>query len=84
MTDGFDYPELAHQRRHGPQGYAGYHSDRPWLRDEFEFRGVYCLIREQWGAFPVNTTWTTTSRKASVATGRMSTISTCTHMVPAI
>lgn len=24
-------------------------SFRPWLRDEFTFRCVYCLIREQWG-----------------------------------
>jgi hypothetical protein len=26
-----------------------YRSYRPWLRDEFSFRCVYCLIREQWG-----------------------------------
>lgn len=24
-------------------------SYRPWLRDEFSFRCVYCLLREQWG-----------------------------------
>jgi hypothetical protein len=24
-------------------------SYRPWLRDEFSFRCVYCLFREQWG-----------------------------------
>jgi hypothetical protein len=36
-------------RRHGPQGYADYPSYRPWLRDEFTFRCVYCLLREQWG-----------------------------------
>lgn len=30
-------------------GYADYASYRPWLRDEFSFRCVYCLIREQWG-----------------------------------
>ena len=29
-------------------GYADYSSYRPWLRDEFSFRCVYCLIREQW------------------------------------
>jgi hypothetical protein len=49
MAAGFGYPELAHRRRHGPQGYADYHSYRPWLRDEFRFCCVYCLIREQWG-----------------------------------
>jgi hypothetical protein len=30
-------------------GYADYASYRPWLRDEFSFRCVYCLLREQWG-----------------------------------
>lgn len=45
----FDYPLTAVLRRHGPQGYADYSSYRPWLRDEFTFRCVYCLKREQWG-----------------------------------
>ena len=45
----FDYPETPHVRRHGPQGYTDYRSYRPWLRDEFTFRCVYCLNREQWG-----------------------------------
>lgn len=45
----FDYPQLQTQRRHGPAGYAGYKSYRPWLRDEFDFRCVYCLKRETWG-----------------------------------
>ena len=45
----FDYPHLGISRRHGPQGYADYGSYRPWLRDEFAFRCVYCLKREQWG-----------------------------------
>jgi hypothetical protein len=45
----FDYPTLAHQRRHGPQGYESAITYRPWLRDEFTFRCVYCLLREQWG-----------------------------------
>ena len=36
-------------RRHGPGGYADYSSYRPWLRDDFTFRCVYCLIRERWG-----------------------------------
>ena len=45
----FDYPLAFHQRRHGPRGYSQPESYRPWLRDEFSFRCVYCLIREQWG-----------------------------------
>src|SRR5208337_1423939 len=35
-------------RRHGPRGYADYRLYKPWLRDEFCFRCVYCLCREQW------------------------------------
>jgi hypothetical protein len=49
MTTPFVYPPVPHVRRHGPMGYADYASYRPWLRDEFSFRCVYCLIREQWG-----------------------------------
>ncbi len=45
----FTYPPQPHLRRHGPQGYAVYESYRPWMRDEFTFRCVYCLRREQWG-----------------------------------
>jgi hypothetical protein len=45
----FDYPRSSHQRRHGPDGYEDAISYRPWLRDEFAFRCVYCLMREQWG-----------------------------------
>ena len=45
----FEYPEPQDQRRHGPAGYAEYESYRPWLRDEFVFRCVYCLKREAWG-----------------------------------
>jgi hypothetical protein len=44
----FLYPDRPRARRHGPT-YATYESYRPWLRDEFSFRGVYCLKREQWG-----------------------------------
>ena len=40
----FRYPPQPLGRRH-----ANYRSYRPWLRDEFSFRCVYCLIREQWG-----------------------------------
>ncbi len=49
MSIPFVYPPVPHVRRHGPQGYADYASYRPWLRDEFCFRCVYCLLREQWG-----------------------------------
>lgn len=45
----FDYPESRLERVHGPAGYASYESFRPWLRDEFTFRCVYCLKRETWG-----------------------------------
>lgn len=42
----FGYPTAAHPRRHSPQGYTDYRSYKPWLRDEFSFRCVYCLCRE--------------------------------------
>ena len=45
----FDYPPASQERRHGPQGFSQPESFRPWLRDEFSFRCVYWLIREQWG-----------------------------------
>ncbi len=44
----FEYPEHPLVRRPGPQGYRQPASFRPWLRDEFSFRCVYCLRREQW------------------------------------
>lgn len=44
----FAYPPTPHIRRHGPRGYAQYESYREWLRDEFSFRCVFCLYREQW------------------------------------
>jgi hypothetical protein len=56
MTSPFQYPPAPHSRRHGPQGYADYSRYRPWLRDEFSFRCVYCLLREQWGR--INGTFT--------------------------
>ncbi len=46
----FRYPEYRNQRRHGPEGYENYGSYRPWLRDEFDFRCVYCLKRESLGS----------------------------------
>lgn len=45
----FDYPNHREQRRHGPSGYASCQRFRPWLRDEFDFRCIYCLKRETWG-----------------------------------
>jgi hypothetical protein len=29
----FDYPRVAHERRHGPQGYKQAFTFRPWLRE---------------------------------------------------
>ncbi len=49
MTTPFTYPAVPHVRRHGPKGYADQQSYRPWLRDEFAFRCIYCLTRETWG-----------------------------------
>lgn len=43
----FEYPGSPHERRHGPQGYRAYTEYKPWLRDEFAFRCVYCLRRER-------------------------------------
>ncbi len=34
--------------RHGPSGYETCEFFRPWLRDEFDYRCVYCLFRERW------------------------------------
>lgn len=44
----FDYPVASPVRRHGPRGYLDYKHYKPWLRDEFSFRCVYCLCRETW------------------------------------
>ena len=44
----FTYPSQ-HTRKHGPTGYKDYGSFRDWLRDEFIFRCIFCLKREQWG-----------------------------------
>lgn len=46
--DVFQFPTHPHRRRHGPLGYASAAQFREWLRDEFAFRCVYCLEREQW------------------------------------
>lgn len=52
LPDPFAYPKQPHVRRHGPQGYSKHGEYRNWLRDEFEFRCVYCLRRETWVAMP--------------------------------
>jgi len=44
----FEYPRSRHYRRHGPSGYRSYHSYKPWLRDEFAFTCVFCLVRQRW------------------------------------
>lgn len=44
----FAYPDVAHVRRHGPQGYVDDEHYKPWLRDEFTFRCLYCCCREVW------------------------------------
>lgn len=44
----FDYPVAPHVRQHGPTGYKEYQSFKDWLRDEFKFRCVFCLVRERW------------------------------------
>jgi hypothetical protein len=44
----FAYPDEPHRRRHGPRGYVDDEHYKPWLRDEFSFRCVYCLCREVW------------------------------------
>ena len=50
----FTYPTTRHIRRHGPHGYKNYESYRDWLRDEFSFRCVFCLRREQWSPMAGN------------------------------
>jgi hypothetical protein len=44
----FAYAQEPHKRKHGPAGYKNYQDYKPWLRDEFTFRCVYCLERELW------------------------------------
>ena len=44
----FDFPSHRYSRRHGPSGYRTYHPYKVWLRDEFTFRCVFCLVRERW------------------------------------
>ena len=44
----FKFPSKPHRRVHGPLGHKSYQAYKHWLRDEFEFRCVYCLTRERW------------------------------------
>jgi hypothetical protein len=44
----FAYPGALHVRRHGPTGYSDDARYKDWLRDEFDYRCVYCLCREAW------------------------------------
>ncbi|MGJ8638381.1 MAG: HNH endonuclease [Opitutaceae bacterium] len=44
----YKYPITKLIRRHGPHGYATHRQYLPWLRDEFDFRCAYCLLRETW------------------------------------
>ena len=44
----YRYPSGTSDRLHRPAGYKDYQDFRPWLDDEFLFRCVYCLKRQQW------------------------------------
>ena len=44
----FIYSNRPHVRKQGPAGYTDYKPFKPWLRDDFHFRCVYCLERERW------------------------------------
>jgi len=56
----FVYADRPHVRKHGPAGYTEFPTYKPWLRDEFHFRCVYCLERERWypsGHAAYSTAW---------------------------
>jgi hypothetical protein len=48
LPEPFVYPSSPQVRRHWPVGYKNFQDYKPWLRDEFAFRCVYCLEREMW------------------------------------
>jgi hypothetical protein len=52
LPEPFAYPTTFHRPIHGPAGYTDYGSYKPWIRDDFAFRCVYCLTRERWDASP--------------------------------
>jgi hypothetical protein len=43
----YELPAKPYVRRHGPFGLT-YDKYKEWVRDEFQFRCVYCLHREKW------------------------------------
>ena len=45
----FQYPLSPLVRKHAPGGCKHWEPYRDWLRDDFDFRCVYCLQRERWG-----------------------------------
>ena len=54
MTAPYDYPAVPLTRRHEPRGYAAAGSYRPWLRDDFSFRCIFCGLRETWYPTPLD------------------------------
>ena len=44
----FAPPNALPMRRHGPRGYIDDEHYKPWLRDEFTYRCLYCGCREVW------------------------------------
>ena len=44
----YSLPPGPYTRRHGPSGYLDYGRYKIWLRDEFQFRCVFCMHREKW------------------------------------
>ena len=51
--DPFAYPSVPRAPLHAPAGYRDPSSYKPWLRDDFAFRCLYCLVRERWHARPL-------------------------------
>jgi len=45
----FQYPLTPLVRKHAPSYPTQWEPYRDWLRDDFDFRCVYCLQRERWG-----------------------------------
>ena len=45
----FQYPLTPLVRKHAPNYDKDWAPYRDWLRDDFDFRCVYCLQRERWG-----------------------------------
>jgi hypothetical protein len=45
----YQYPVTPLVRKHAPSYPTQWEPYRDWLRDDFDFRCVYCLQRERWG-----------------------------------